>query len=73
VKLRFVQEHRETVRVGMMCRVLKVSRSGYYAWRQRQPSRRERERRAGKPTAPPGSMPSCVARGPTPGVTESPA
>jgi transposase InsO family protein len=29
----------------MMCRVLKVSRSGYYAWRRRQPSRREREDR----------------------------
>src|SRR5262245_35769617 len=28
-----------------MCRVLKVSRSGYYAWRERQPSLREREDR----------------------------
>ena len=28
-----VQEHRETFRVGMMCRVWKVSRSGCYAWR----------------------------------------
>ena len=45
MKFRFVQEHRETFRVGMMCRVLKVSRSGYYAWRKRQPSRREREDR----------------------------
>jgi len=36
-----VQEYRETFRVGMMCKVLKVSRSGYYAWRQRQPSPRE--------------------------------
>src|SRR5262245_45162531 len=45
VKFRFVQEHRETFRVGMMCKVLKVSRSGYYAWRQRQPSAREREDR----------------------------
>jgi putative transposase len=45
VKFGFVQEHRETFRVGMMCRVLKVSRSGYYAWRQREPSRREGEDR----------------------------
>jgi transposase InsO family protein len=43
VKFRFVQEHRETFRVGMMCRVLKVSRSGYYAWRRREPSLREVE------------------------------
>ena len=43
MKFRFVQEYRETFRVGMMCRVLKVSRSGYYAWRRREPSRREIE------------------------------
>jgi len=43
VKFRFVQEHRETFRVGKMCEVLKVSRSGFYAWRKRQPSRRVRE------------------------------
>jgi putative transposase len=40
VKFRFVQEHRETFRVGKMCEVLKVSRSGFYAWLGRQPSRR---------------------------------
>ncbi len=45
MKFRFVQEHRETFRVGMMCRVLKVSRSGYYAWRQHPPSVRECEDR----------------------------
>jgi transposase InsO family protein len=45
VKFRFVQEHRETFRVGMMCRVLKVSRSGFYAWKKRQPSKRELEDR----------------------------
>jgi len=40
VKFRFVQEHRETFRVGKMCEVLKVSRSGFYAWLRRQPSQR---------------------------------
>jgi putative transposase len=45
VKFRFVQEHRETFRVGMMCKVLRVSRSGYYAWRRREPSPRELEDR----------------------------
>ncbi len=43
MKFLFVQENRETFRVGMMCRVLKVSRSGYYAWRRRGPSTREIE------------------------------
>jgi hypothetical protein len=28
--------------VGMMCRLLSVSRSGYYGWEQRPPSRRDR-------------------------------
>jgi transposase InsO family protein len=41
VKFRFVQEYRETFRVGRMCEVLKVSRSGFYAWCKRQPSQRE--------------------------------
>jgi putative transposase len=45
VKFRFVQEHRGTFRVGLMSRVLKVSRSGYYAWRKREPSLREFEDR----------------------------
>jgi putative transposase len=43
VKFRFVQEHRETFRVGKMCEVLKVSRSGFYAWLGRLPNRRIRE------------------------------
>ncbi len=43
MKFRFVHAYRETFRVGMMCRVLKVSRSGDYAWCQRQPSPRERD------------------------------
>ena len=46
MKFRFVQEHRETFRVGKMCSVLGVSRSGFYAWIRRQPSRRECENEA---------------------------
>ena len=45
MKFRFVQENRETFRVSKMCKVLKVSRSGYYAWRRRCPSDREEEDR----------------------------
>jgi putative transposase len=29
--------------VGMMCRVLEVSRAGYYAWREREPSERAKQ------------------------------
>jgi putative transposase len=44
VRFAFIHERRRRWPVGVMCRVLKVSRSGYYAWRGRKPSRRaERE------------------------------
>jgi putative transposase len=42
VKFRFVRHHRRRWPVGVMCRVLKVSRSGYYAWTKRRPSPRSR-------------------------------
>jgi putative transposase len=36
-------EHRKRFRIRKLCEVLGISRSGFYAWLHRQPSRRERE------------------------------
>ena len=41
MKYEFMQEHLDRFRLKSMCKVLKVSRSGYYAWRKRMPSKRE--------------------------------
>ncbi len=42
MKYKFMDEHRKVYRVGNMCKVLKVSRSGYYVWKDRLPSTRWR-------------------------------
>jgi putative transposase len=34
----FIEEHRTTWPIAVQCRVLEVTRSGYYTWRQRPPS-----------------------------------
>lgn len=46
MKFRFISAHRGTFKVGRMCKLLKVSCSGYHAWFKRPESRRKRENRA---------------------------
>jgi len=43
MKYVFISDHREIFRVGRMCNVLDVSRSGYYAWLKRPESLRKKE------------------------------
>ncbi len=43
MKYRFIEENRSGFVVEKMCLALKVSKSGYYAWKGRGKSRRELE------------------------------
>jgi len=40
MRYKFIADHRHQYPVVLMCQTLKVSSSGYYAWRQRKPSAR---------------------------------
>jgi transposase InsO family protein len=44
VKFSFIKEHRRRWPVAAICRVLKVSRSGFFAWLKRPASKRQRRR-----------------------------
>ena len=43
MKFSFVARQRETFPVGQLCRALKVSRSGFYAWKRRPTAHRTRD------------------------------
>jgi transposase InsO family protein len=43
MKYKFIDMNRSKFEVGKMCRALRVSRSGYYAWRKKPVSEREKE------------------------------
>jgi putative transposase len=43
MKFAFIAKYQQEYAVTLLCRVLEVSVSGYYAWKQRAPSQRQRE------------------------------
>ena len=46
MKFQFISEHRERFKIGRLCKLLNVSRSGYHAWLNRPKSPRSRQNRA---------------------------
>ncbi|WP_356722936.1 IS3 family transposase [Paenibacillus sp. JJ-223] len=45
MRFQFIEEYRSDFRVEKMCKVLQVSRSGYYKWRLAAPSNRDQRRK----------------------------
>jgi len=45
MKYEFIHSYRSTFRIQKMCRILQVSRSGYYGWIDRPESKRSQENR----------------------------
>ena len=43
VRYRFVRQHLGRFSVAALCRAMQVTRSGYYAWRRRKPSERQKQ------------------------------
>lgn len=43
---RFIRQHEQAYSVGRMCKLLRICRSSYYAWKKRKPSQREQENQA---------------------------
>ena len=41
MRFQLIHDQRQSYPIQLMCRVLEVSRSGYYAWRKRKPSARQ--------------------------------
>jgi putative transposase len=42
----FIDAEKDYYPISLLCRILKVSRSGYYGWKDRSPSKRDRENAA---------------------------